>query len=117
MWELPAIRQTMRELTIIWAVALVLMSVSCGVNPALGITKQSTAEAIVVNWIIPIAIMAGAGFFQNWWTERAKQGEGGRPSGDTALMVPASATPTAGGDGEGGYGATTPVVQLETADL
>jgi hypothetical protein len=47
----------MQELTLLWSVALLLMSVSCGVNPALGITELNSEEAIAVNWIIPIVLM------------------------------------------------------------
>jgi hypothetical protein len=108
----PAIREQFLELSWIWSFAIGVMSISCAVNPARGITTQRSVEAVLVNWIIPIVVMVLATMYQGWWTAKAKRARSApqiqtgeeneretRPSEDASLIGP----------GTGDYGAIAAV--------
>lgn len=86
-WEEPAIRQHMRELALIWVVVMVLMSVSFGINPALGITELTTQEAVIVNWVIPCVLMFVGGLIHWWLVRKANAGGEDAAAEDKVVIV------------------------------
>ena len=62
----------MYEMSVIWTVGFLLMSVSCAINPLiLGIKELSSYEAIMMNWVLPASLGMVTLILQNCWLDRA----------------------------------------------
>jgi hypothetical protein len=71
-WDKPEFRNIMWDLTVIWTIGFLLMSITCAILPALGINNVVSTEALTLNWVLPFMISVITVIFQNFWTARSK---------------------------------------------
>jgi hypothetical protein len=88
-WNQPELRRVMWELTAIWTIGFLLMSISCAINPMRGIRNFTSAEAVMMNWALPAAFGVLTVIAQNCWTNRTRQSS----TSERTPIVPPAAIP------------------------